>query len=65
MRFSVGKSGNPLGRPVGALGTLTKRRAVLVKHLPEIVIAMKQLSNFGDAETLKQRLKMAIEDKIL
>jgi hypothetical protein len=62
--FKIGQSGNPAGRPKGAIGVITKRRAALLRHLPEIVIATQDLSRYGDTENLTQCLKMAIEAKI-
>jgi hypothetical protein len=62
-RFKPGLSGNPTGRKKGAIGLITKKRAVLEAHLPAIVQATKDLVQFGDTETLTNCLRTAIEAK--
>ena len=65
MQYKPGQSGNLAGRPKGAIGLITRKRAVLAGHLPEIVIAVQQLATFGDSAILTKCLRKAIEDKIL
>jgi hypothetical protein len=62
-KFKPGFSGNPQGRPKGAIGVITRRRALLEAQIPTIVKAINALANYGDKETLTNCLKMAIEIK--
>ena len=63
-KFKPGLSGNPAGRPKGAVGILTKKRQLLGEYVPAIVQATHDLANFGDVEKLTNCLKQAIEIKL-
>ena len=66
-KFKPGISGNPAGRPKGAIGILTKKRRLLSEYMPAIVQATQDLANIGDVGTLTNGLavlKKAIERKL-
>ncbi len=66
-KFKPGISGNPAGRPKGAIGILTKKRRLLSEYMPAIVQATQGLASIGDVETLTNGLavlKKAIERKL-
>jgi len=66
-KFKPGISGNPAGRPKGAIGILTKKRRLLSVYMPAIVQATQDLASIGDVETLTNCLtlmKKEIERKI-
>jgi len=66
-KFKPGISGNPAGRPKGAIGILTKKRRLLSEYMPVIVEATQEVANIGDVETLTNclaLLKKAIERKL-
>jgi hypothetical protein len=63
-KFKPGTSGNPSGRPKGAIGVITRKRQLLGEYVPAITQATKDLANFGDVEALTNCLKMAIGRKL-
>ena len=62
-KFKPGFSGNPHGRPKGAIGLMTRRRTYLEAQIPAIVKAINELAIYGDSEALTEFLKTAIEVK--
>ena len=62
-KYHPGVSGNPAGRPKGAIGLITKRRVILESHLPAIVRATQDLAQTGDVRELERCLQNALNDK--
>lgn len=53
MAFEKGKSGNPTGRPRGALGKITKYRQQLEDAAPAIINKLTELAKDGDIQALR------------
>ena len=53
MAFKKGQSGNPAGKPVGAVSKQTKLRRSIEKDVPEILAAMVAQAKSGDIQAAK------------
>lgn len=53
MPFEKGQSGNPTGRPRGALGKITKYRQQLEDAAPEIISTLIEKAKEGDIQALR------------
>ncbi len=53
MPFEKGQSGNPAGRPQGALGKVTKYRQQLEDAAPQILNKLIELAKDGDIQALR------------
>ncbi len=58
-RFQKGASGNPAGKPKGAVCKMTKLRQSIEKDLPEILAAMVAQAKAGDTRRRKLLLDRA------
>ena len=53
MAFKKGQSGNPAGKPKGAVSKMTKLRQSIEKDLPDIIQAVTEQAKAGDMAACK------------
>ena len=52
-RYQPGESGNPKGKPIGAVSKATKLRAIIEQHIPDILLALAESAKQGDTAAAK------------
>ena len=59
-KFEAGKSGNPAGKPRGALSSAGRLRAAIAEDLPEIITVLRERALSGDVQAAALLLNRAI-----
>jgi hypothetical protein len=59
-KFTKGQSGNPVGKPKGAISRYTRLREAIAEHVPDIIGAMVSKAREGDAQAARLLLERVI-----
>lgn len=60
MAFVKGQSGNPRGKPVGAISKTTKLRQSIEQHIPAILESLAESAKAGDTAAAKLLLERTL-----
>jgi hypothetical protein len=60
MAFKKGESGNPQGRPPGAVSRYTRLREQIAEHVPGILASMVSRAQEGDAQAARLLLERVL-----